>query len=215
LPPDIEKGLNEECIGLNLSPLLQRFIQFQESGQESLAAWVGVAAEIVSSLTDRFSQPVLLIPHVTSEVTDLWRDDYLFLRRVAQKVQKPDQVLLLGPDLNAAQTKWVISQVRAFAGARTHSTLAAISSGVPTICIGYSVKARGIAKDVYGHLEWLVNGQDLVKTPSLLADLFASLLDQEPEIRSHLGHVNSVFQQRARKAAERFAEILGSSRLGS
>ncbi|MBO5622010.1 MAG: polysaccharide pyruvyl transferase family protein, partial [Butyrivibrio sp.] len=37
-----------------------------------------------------------------------------------------------------------------FVGARTHSTIAAYSSNVPTLVIGYSVKSRGIATDLFG-----------------------------------------------------------------
>ena len=40
-----------------------------------------------------------------------------------------------------------------FVGARTHSTIAAYSSGVPTLVIGYSVKSRGIATDLFGTYE--------------------------------------------------------------
>jgi polysaccharide pyruvyl transferase WcaK-like protein len=203
LPAAIETALTEGCIGLNLSPLMQWYVG------ESFSAWLRIAADIVHSLLRRFSEPVLLIPHVISEVGDVYRDDHLFLCQVAQLVQEPEQVLVLGPDLNAAQTKWVIGRVRVFAGARTHSTLAAISSGVPTICIGYSMKARGIAKDVYGHLEWLVDGKDLIKNPSVLSDRLASLHNQESEIRSHLERMNPIFRRRAREAVKRFLDIVG------
>ena len=37
-----------------------------------------------------------------------------------------------------------------FIGARTHATIAAYSTCVPTLVIGYSVKSRGIAKDIFG-----------------------------------------------------------------
>jgi polysaccharide pyruvyl transferase WcaK-like protein len=141
LPADIEMALTEGCVGLNLSPLMRRYMG------ASFSAWVRIAADIIHSLLRRFSEPVLLIPHVISEVSAVYRDDYLFLRQVAQLVQEPERVLVLSPNLNAAQTKWVISRVRVFAGARTHSTLAAISSGVPTICIGYSVKAERTRPD--------------------------------------------------------------------
>ena len=43
-----------------------------------------------------------------------------------------------------------IARMRLFVGARTHATIAAYSSAVPTLTIGYSVKARGIARDLYG-----------------------------------------------------------------
>ena len=211
LPDDIEGVLRAGCIGLNLSPLMHRYVpgdKAARSWQASLLAWTQVAAEVVRRLLRRFSQPILLIPHVMSECGDVGRDDYLFLREVARQIQEPAKVVVLSPTLNAAQTKWVIGRVRAFAGARTHSTLASISSGVPTICIGYSMKARGIAKDVYGHLDWLIPGQDLVKAPSVLCDRLASLCDQESAIRPQLERMNPIFRQRAREAAKRFLQMV-------
>ena len=35
-------------------------------------------------------------------------------------------------------------------GARTHATIAAYSTCVPTVVFGYSVKSIGIAKDIFG-----------------------------------------------------------------
>jgi polysaccharide pyruvyl transferase WcaK-like protein len=208
LPAEIETALNDGCIGLNLSPFLHwhthrgQFASFEES----LAVWVRAAAAIVRGLLRRFPEPVLLIPHVRSEMGSQWRDDYLFLRRVAQEVRESEGVLMADPDLNAAQSKWLLGRVRLFAGARTHATLAAISSNVPTLCIGYSLKARGIAQDVYGHLDWLVRGEEL-DDPSALCDRLVSLGEQEEAIRSHLERVNPEFRRRVRAAAQRFVEL--------
>ncbi|MDO9087610.1 MAG: polysaccharide pyruvyl transferase family protein [Anaerolineaceae bacterium] len=207
LPTNIEKALVDGCIGLNLSPLLNRFMKI--SGIHSnLSAWIKVASEIVSSLLSHLSLPILLVPHVTSEVGYISRDDYLFLYQVAKMLNEPERIFILNPNLNSSQTKWVISQVRVFAGARTHSTLAAISTCVPTICIGYSMKARGIAKDVYGHLDWLISGQDLVNDPDALQDRLDKLLSQEDEIRLQLRQINPVMLQRARTAAHKVANII-------
>ena len=38
----------------------------------------------------------------------------------------------------------------ALRGARTHAVIAAYSSGVPTLALGYSVKAKGLAEDIFG-----------------------------------------------------------------
>lgn len=207
LPVEIEQALRQGCLGLNLSPLLQRFIPASEAGITGLKRLTELTAELIRNLLKRFSSPILLIPHVTSEVGHAGRDDYLLLRQAAQLVGEPERVFVLGSNLNTAQTKWVISQVRFFAGARTHSTIAAISAGVPTICIGYSIKAKGIVKDVYGHLDWLLKTEDLL-TPAVLSDRFASLCQNEAEIRAHLAQVNPIFRQRAKAAVEKFSSLM-------
>ena len=52
---------------------------------------------------------------------------------------------------NASQIKCVISNLRFFIGARTHATIVALSSSIPTVSIAYSVKAKGINKDLFGN----------------------------------------------------------------
>ena len=55
--------------------------------------------------------------------------------------------VMLVQDCNCEELKGYISRCRFFIGARTHATIAAYSSQVPTLVVGYSVKAKGIAKD--------------------------------------------------------------------
>lgn len=63
---------------------------------------------------------------------------------------------LIPSTLTAAQYKSIISRCDMFIGARTHATIAAYSTCVPTLVIGYSVKSKGIAKDIFGTDEGLV-----------------------------------------------------------
>ena len=53
-------------------------------------------------------------------------------------------------DHTCEELKGYIARCRMFIGARTHATIAAYSSLVPTLVVGYSVKARGIARDLFG-----------------------------------------------------------------
>lgn len=46
--------------------------------------------------------------------------------------------------LDQAQVKWLISQMDWFCGTRMHSTIAALSAGVPAASISYSDKTRGV-----------------------------------------------------------------------
>ncbi len=68
---------------------------------------------------------------------------------------------LVSPEYNAAETKWIISRMAFFAGARTHSTIAALSSGIPTLSFAYSIKAQGINRDIFGHTDYCLEPTDL------------------------------------------------------
>lgn len=155
-PEDFEINVNlNEAIGLNLSPLFSKFLC---SGNRK--EWVLLAAKIVDELIHEFKRALFLIPHVESESDD-W-DDYKFLQDVYECSKADKTFLNLVPqNLNAAQLKWIISQVYVFAGARTHSTIAALSTGVPTLSLAYSLKATGINKDVYGNCEYCLNPEEI------------------------------------------------------
>jgi colanic acid/amylovoran biosynthesis protein len=199
--------LQQGAVGLNLSPLMARYLGASTGfDRESMAHWREAAVGIAQAVLEAVPAPLLLVPHVTSDSGKLlWRDDYLFLREVEQHLHQPERVTLLPPTLNAGQTKWAISRLNMFAGARTHSTIAAISSNVPTVCIGYSMKARGISKDVFGSLDWLVDGKHVVENPSLLSDRLGELLKHQATLRQHLEKTTPLFRKRAKDVAEQLA----------
>jgi polysaccharide pyruvyl transferase WcaK-like protein len=128
--------------------------------------------------------PILLVPHVgvacppTEDFELLW----LVRQTLAQEVKVP--IDIVSQDLNAAELKWAIGRCAVFAGARTHSTIAAISSCVPTLSIGYSLKADGINYDVYGHRNYCIHVSDL--SPDNFAHGLRLLLENENAIRAQL-----------------------------
>ena len=205
LPLELEEFLSNGCIGINLSPLLAKY-----QGKKYISHWVQQAAELVNTLLFSTKEPILLIPHVTSEFGQMGlRDDYLFMQKVINLIKAPaDRVKLLQPNYSASQLKWIISRLRVFAGARTHSTIAAISSCVPTICLGYSIKAMGISKDVFGNLDLLIGSKEL--EPKLFTNRVQTLLSRENEIRDYLVKIVPVFKARAKDAAEDLGGYLTS-----
>ena len=130
------------------------------------------------------------------------------LSRVAAELRAShrSRVLVVGPDYDARQLKWIISQLRLFAGSRTHATIAALSTGVPTISVGYSVKARGINQDVFGHDRWLIQLRQL-DAPTLAA-LVGDLLSEEAEVRAQIARVMPAYRDRARLAARHLKKVL-------
>ena len=88
------------------------------------------------------------------------------------------------PIWNYCQIRFAISHCRFFIGARTHSVISAYSTGVPSIAIGYSIKARGLVKDL-GLPEWtLVDSKHFSK--GQLVGSFKELCRQEDAVRTQL-----------------------------
>lgn len=196
LPDKMRAFLDDSPIGLNFSPLAGKF----HSGTGS---WPDLVRECIGKLAESGFGRVLLVPHVFVP----GGNDYdLMLESALDLDGWGDRITILPPTLSATEYKWAMSRCRAFAGARTHATIAALSSQVPTVSLGYSMKARGINKDVYGHLDWLLPVDSL--TPESLTAKIGNLLDRESEVRESLTSASPAMVSRARKAADHLAAII-------
>lgn len=178
--------LEGNTVGINLSPLVVR----KESEP-------GIVMEnfvrLIQYILDNTSCNVALIPHV------VWRDndDRTVLKQLYDAVNCPERVVLI-EDHNCMQLKGFISRCRFFVGARTHATIAAYSTLVPTLALGYSVKSRGIATDLFGTDEHYVLPVQQLCTTNAMTDAFQWLMEHEQEIKSRLAAEMPEYIQRAR-----------------
>lgn len=173
---DEDLPIDEESIGINLSPLMAKYVT-----NNNLEEWISMAASIITDVAQNTEMPIYLIPHVINPTSN----DFEFLQRVLSLIKtKENNITLVPPKYNAAETKWIIGQMKLFAGARTHSTIAALSSCVPTLSFAYSIKAQGINKDVYEHTDYCLNPGDL--DSKTISNQISIMLDQNTEIRTRL-----------------------------
>jgi len=88
---------------------------------------------------------ILLVPHVFSGSGHKEHDPDACAAVATAIKQLHDQRVAVVPEgYDAGETKWIISKTDWFCGSRLHSTIAALSSGVPTATAAYSMKARGV-----------------------------------------------------------------------
>ena len=175
-----ENGLEIEdgAIGINLSPLMSRYVTGGDMDK-----WIEIAAKIISKISESTSRKIYLIPHVTNP--SLTENDFIFLKNVMSKANyRKNSIVLIPPIYNAAETKWIISQMKIFAGTRTHSTIAALSSCVPTLSIAYSIKAKGIDKDVFGDESYCLNPSDLKS--DIIVEKIQDMVDNSSLIEKNL-----------------------------
>lgn len=184
----LTEGFEEgNTVGINLSPLVVR--------KESKP---GIVMEnfvrLIRFILDTTDCAVALIPHV------VWQDndDRTVLKQLYDEVNCPGRVVLI-EDHNCMQLKGFISRCRLFIGARTHATIAAYSTLVPTLVLGYSVKSRGIATDLFGTDEHYVLPVQQLCTADAMTDAFQWLMEHEQEIKSHLAAEMPEYTQRARE----------------
>ena len=103
-------------------------------------------------------------------------------------------------DHGCEELKGYIARCRFFIGARTHATIAAYSSGVPTLVAGYSVKSRGIARDIFGTEEGYVVPVQGLTSERELADAFRELWLRENALRQYLQSMMPTYIARAVEA---------------
>lgn len=110
--------------------------------------------------------------------------DYV-LRMLKEQFKDNDRVVMID-DNNCMALKGIISKCKLFVGARTHATIAAYSTCVPTIAVGYSIKARGIARDIFGtEKNYVVSVQNFTDKDDL-KNAFQWLEKHEKEVKNIL-----------------------------
>jgi len=158
----VDKG--NGVLGLNISPVIERYRHSDYDLRTEIVEFIRVAVK-------DYDMAVLLVPHVVPLNGDSKNNDADYMRPVLDSLSDlGSRVRMMDSALNAAQIKQVISQCRFFIGARTHATIAAFSSIVPTVSIAYSVKAKGINQDLFGHQDAVIESAEVSQT-SLLAGL--------------------------------------------
>ncbi len=190
----------EGLLGFNISPLIKSFRNNESQVSELETAVV----EFLRDVIKRTELSIVLIPHVDSIDGGDRNSDYRYMQRLFDQISPyPETIstrIVLAPrDMNAVRTKYLISRCRFFIGARTHATIAAWSTCVPTISIAYSVKATGLNTDLFGDLRYVLETQKLSKIT--LLESLEKLRTEEQDIRNLLTQRIPEWQQRARLAA--------------
>lgn len=160
-------------LALNLSPVVERLRARAGEG----ALLLTEAAKFIRSVVEERGMSVLLLPHVDPLDGSTSNSDTAIMTKVLAEAGDLDgRVRIVPAGMNAPQLKYIISRCRFLFAARMHATVASFSSCVPTISIAYSVKAKGINRDLFGHERYVLDTNN-VSAETLNAAL--TLLESE------------------------------------
>lgn len=154
LPRPLSAWLDEDSvpiIGVNVSGLIYGDSVGARGRFGFRADYRAVIANLVRGLLARSEGRILLVPHVLAP-TGHHESDHEACMRVLHSlhdagVDEADtvsRVAIVPQAFGASELKWLISRCDWFCGTRMHSTIAALSSGVPTAAISYSDKTLGV-----------------------------------------------------------------------
>jgi len=147
---------NSNYVVLNVSPLTIK----NEDSYNSIVS-------LMKYILKNTKYSICLLPHVTTEEYN----DLDILEKLKNEFSKNKKVYLERGNYNCNELKYIISKSKLVVAARTHASIAAYSTCVPTLVIGYSVKSKGIAKDLFGSYDNYVIACDEL-TDDLLIDKF-------------------------------------------
>lgn len=150
----LEEG-SEARVGINVSGLIWNGDKAATTTRMT-DQYRRIVRRLIESILNQSKARVFLIPHVLAS-TGSTESDWEVSRCVRGMLPEGTRrrVLLVPPILSETETKWVIGKMSWFCGTRLHSTIAALSQGIPTANLAYSMKAAGVFKSL-DREDWVV-----------------------------------------------------------
>ena len=186
-------------VGINLSTL----IVGSSYGSGLHDKVIGAYKYMMDKILEETQFDIVLIPHVMK------RKDLAILEEIKDLYKSNGRVhLISNEDYKSPELKYIISNCRFFVGARTHATIAAYSSCVPTLVLGYSTKSIGIAQDLFGTEEGYVISVKDVKQKEDIWNGLKNIIQNEKEIKASLQDKIPHYQEKVHSLAKLFKELL-------
>jgi len=186
---------NRDFVILNFSPLtVENENQYNE------------IKRLVDYIIKETKYSICLLPHVTTEDCN----DLDILSKLKEEYLEEDRVYLESNSYDCNELKYIISKATILVAARTHASIAAYSTEVPTLVIGYSVKSRGIAKDIFGDYNNYVISKNSLDNNNLV-EKFKYIDENKKEIRKILKEKMPEYRDKAKNIwnnlLEKFDEL--------
>jgi colanic acid/amylovoran biosynthesis protein len=195
-PTELDKS--SMIVGIGMSSLITRYGISREEYTKAFA-------DFVLHLWQSFRARTILVPHVTGKGE--FGNDLTACRDVLNLLPEACPAAIINKDYDACEIKYCISQCDFFIGARTHSTIASLSTEVPTITIAYSNKAWGINRQLLGTDEFVIPISEV--SCSRLSAVFDRLMESKNDIKQRLHENMPSMRSLSMKGGEYLAEILG------
>ncbi len=191
-----EHFIEGRTIGINISPMI-----FDYAGAENCL--YDNYKFLIRFILKETDMNVCLIPHVVWS----YNNDYEVIKKLYCEYSNSERVSYVR-DGNCKQLKGYIARCRFFIGARTHATIAAYSSNVPTLAVGYSIKSKGIATDLFGTDEGYVLPVDRMNESGMLVEQCKWLFDTGDNQKGILEKIIPEYKKAAESSANHFNEII-------
>ena len=171
-------------VGINISPLLIR-------REKTEGIVIKNVIKLINLVINKTDMNIALIPHVLMPMDN----DLEILGKIFNRFKDTGRICFVNKNISVAEYKYVISNCRLGVFARTHASIAAYSTFVPSMVIGYSVKSKGIAKDL--GLEDFVLPIEEFHNDCCMVSMFEELMNNEQNIKKILADKIPLYRKRA------------------
>ena len=145
---------------------------------------VEIMSQFIDFVAEKTGAKIVFFPHSIGPMEA--DDDRIASGDVYGQCQRKEQIRNITGDYSASTLKRMIGCCDFFIGERTHSLIAAVSMGVPSISISFPEDYRtlGILGETVGIYKWIYNVKDLNLLS--LQDLFTRAWNNRAQIRELL-----------------------------
>ena len=150
---------------------------------------------------------ILLVPHTfrpnrcKPEICD-----YAVALRVLDRFPHEQHIYVVREDLSPMDLKSTISAAHIHVGARYHSIVASLSSGVPTLSLSWHAKYKDIMR-MYSVEKYIYDGINNLETRKLIA-MFSEIEKNRDTINRKLIKVQPEIQSKVEENSRMFADII-------
>lgn len=215
LPAQINTWLSDGApiAGINVNGLIYLDPQKAASHYRFKADYRRAIVDLATWLLEKTDHKVVLVPHVMQPFGS-YESDAEACADVLRALPDGygDRVAVSPLELDQCQAKWLISKTDWFCGTRMHSTIASLSTGVPTASIVYSDKAHGVFASCKQE-DHALDPRDL--DTDVLVDLLTKSFHAREAIRASLATVLPEVRASAEHQLDEIAARIGAAQHGA
>lgn len=192
--------IKENTVGINISPLV-----FNNVDDLNDMMYLNVFY-LIAWILEETNMNICLIPHVYNIERN--SQDIKVLKKIYSKFSDTKRISIIQEELSCCELKYIISNCRFFLGARTHATIAAYSTSIPTIALSYSIKSRGIARDLFGEEEHYVISWKNINKKEKIKEMMSYLIENEANIKAKYNSTLPAYKETVLEAVNQIKEII-------
>ena len=192
-----------DVIGVNISGLVTGMdTQKTKNAYKSVKLWL-------QNILQSAKYQICLIPHCYGK-NAFGLDDLYYANKLYEEFtdEEKRRISVVSQEMSCSELKYIISKCRFYVGARTHSVIAAYSTGVPAIALGYSVKSKGIALDIFGTTTNYVLDIEALQNSENLMNAFGHLVKNEENIKRQYREILPEYKEKIVSAAKQTMALL-------